>query len=224
MKKYKLRIIAALLASLFALAGTAYATLVDDNPVSATNPMPSHSVDSNGASVYDVVPSVNVTDIDHYIIHVGRSFIYSDALSVAAAGGADTVNFVILNATDNEVHLKAFRFTSSQGNAELTMYHQVTSDAGTGTLANLHNMNFDSANLSTAEIRVDPTNVVIGAAEHQVQHFLIVGGKQSGGTADSGGEEYVLKQNEKVLLQYVNKSNQVDTYSFKIILLDVGLL
>lgn len=51
MKKYKSRIIAALLASLFALAGTAGAVLVDDAPVSATNPLHTIARDSRGVEI-----------------------------------------------------------------------------------------------------------------------------------------------------------------------------
>lgn len=213
-------IIAALLASLFALAGTAYATLVDDSPVSATNPMPSGIVDTFGNSTADSVGhSYVITEIDHYIIHRGAAFIASDTISVAAAANAD---FIISNTTATEVHLKDFQFTSTEGNANLIFYKGATANAD-GTLLTLNDKNFITANTSIATIRLNPTGVNIGAAT-QIVHFGLVGGKKTGGTAASGSEEFVLKQNEKCLLRYTNNAVGADVISYTITTLDVGAL
>ena len=220
MKKTINKILLAFILAMLVAAGSANSTIVDDQPVSPTNPMPSKIVDVNGAHISDVVPALVTTDIDHYIIHVGRAFIYSETFAVAATGGADTANFVISNTAADEVHLKSFSFTSTQGNAEIYLYKATTSNED-GTLADIYNMNFVSTNTSTASIRMNPTGVVAGT---HIAHFLLVGGKHQGGTTESGSEEIVIKQNEKVLIQYVNNAAQADTYSFKIIFLDVGAM
>ena len=220
MHRIKNIIIAALFASLFALAGTANAFFVADTPISATNPVPSGVVDTFGNSTADSVGHSSViTEIDHYIIHRGAAFLASDTISVASAGTAD---FVISNTTAVEVHLKDFQFTSTEGDATLIFYKGVTANVD-GTLVPLNDKNFITDNTSTATIRLDPTAVNIGAAT-QILHFGLVGGKKSGGLAASGSEEFVLKQNEKCLLRYTNNAAGADTISYTITTLDVGAL
>ena len=205
----------------------------DDDPeihtvelVTKLQPLPVGIFDQYGNQIADSVGrSLVITDIDHYIIHRGCSFLASDTITVAPLGSApaNRADFVIHNSTEIEVHLKDFAFTSTAGDAEIILYHQITADAD-GTLINIHNKNFVSTKTSTATMRLDPSNVVIGAAEHQVQHFLITGGKHTGGLADSGAEEYVIKQDEKILLRYINNSNGEDKFSYKVSFLDVGKL
>ena len=179
-------------------------------------------LDQFGNIIADTVgQSLVITDIDHYLIHKGLSFIYSDTLTVPATGsGTNVANFIILNTTVDEVHLKAFSFSSAQADAEIILYHGTT-DNDDGTPIIPHNKNFISTNTSTASIDLNPTGIVTPVGS-QVQHFILTGGKHSGGLADSGAEEYVMKQNEKVLLRYTNNAAQSDTVSFTITTLDVG--
>lgn len=220
MKKNIYQILLIFILSLFCVAGNANSTTVDDKPVSPTNPMPSGVVDTFGNMTTDSVGhSSVVTEIDHYIIHRGASFLASDTISVASAGTAD---FVISNTTAIEVHLKDFQFTSTEGNATLIFYKGITANVD-GTLIPLNDKNFITDNASTATIRLDPTGVNVGAAM-QILHFGLVGGKKSGGTAASGSEEFVLKQNEKCLLRYTNNAAGADVISYTITTLDVGAL
>ena len=170
---------------------------------------------------HDVVPSITVTDIDHKLIHLGLAFIASEVLKGAAAipsGG--TADFVIVNPTAFEVHLKDFEFKSTEGNAELIFYKGVTS-SDDGSSVPLNNKHFDSLNTSDAIMQLDPTTVSIVGATH-IQHFELTGGKKIGGLAGSGVEEYVLKQNEKCLLRYTNNAVSSDTVDYKLTALNIG--
>ena len=173
--------------------------------------------DLNGTIISDVVPSVVVTEIDHYIIHKGCSFIFSDSFTIAAGA---TLSFIMLNPTTEDVHLKTFVVTSSQANAEVFLYNGSTSD-DMGTPLTFYNQNFSSVKTTNTQLGHTPTNLVNPA---HVQHFLITGTKQSGGLADSGVEEYVLAQNSKVVLGITNNSGQPDVVDVKIAVLDVGQL
>ena len=118
------------------------------------------------------------------------------------------------------MHLKDFEFTSTEGNAEVTFYRNVTS-SGDGASIPLNNKNFNSDNTSDAVAQLDPATVSVVGATH-IQHFGLVGGKKSGGLAGSGVEEYVLKQNEVCLLRYVNNAANADAVSYKLTTLNVG--
>ena len=174
-------------------------------------------VDENGVPVNDVVPSIVTTEIDHYIIHKGCSFIFSDSFTIAAGA---TLSFIMLNDTALDVHLKTFVVTSSQANAEVFLYNGSTSD-DMGTSLTFHNQNFSSVKTTNVQLGHTPANLVNPA---HVQHFLITGTKQSGGLADSGVEEYVMAQNSKVVLAVQNNSGQPDVVDVKIAVLDVGQL
>lgn len=177
-------------------------------------------VDDNGTPVNDVVPSIVTTEIDHYIIHKGRSFIYSDVLMATSGGG--TRDILLVNTTADEIHLKDFTFTSTQGEAEVFLYFDVTTD-DLGTPITFKRKNRNSPNTPTITAGLDPTNPVFN--ESHTQHFLLVGGKKSGGLAESGVEEYVMKQNEKCVLRYINNSvGTNDNFNVTVTTLDVGLL
>ena len=186
------------------------------------DPQPVIIMDLNGDQISDVVPAVVTTEIDHWIIHLGLSFIASevlkDASAVTAAGGI--ADFIIVNTTAFEVHLKDFEFKSTEGDAELIFYKGVTTSDDGAAIA-LNNKNFNSDFTSDATIELDPTTVNIGSATH-IQHFDLTGGKKEGGLAGSGVEEYVLKQNEKCLLRYINNAPNADRVSYKLTALNVG--
>ena len=206
-----------LLATLLLASFTAQASELDSNGVWRKDVV---VMDNAGNIIADSVGrSLVITEIDHYIIHRGASFLASDTISVASAGTAD---FVISNTTTTEVHLKDFNFTSTEGDATIVFYKGVTANAD-GTLLGLNDKNFITANSSVATMRLDPTGVNIGAAT-QILHISLTGGKKVGGTAASGSEEFVLKQNEKCLLRYTNNAVAADTVSYTTTLLDVGAL
>lgn len=190
------------------------------NEASVLQPVQIYS--NGGIPISDVVPSVVITEIDHWLIHLGLSFIGSDTLKgldVVPSGGG-IADFTIVNPTAFEVHLKDFEFTSTEGDAELIFYRNVTS-SGDGSSVPLNNKNFNSDIISDAVAQLRPTTVSTVGATH-IQHFGLVGGKKSGGLAGSGVEEYVLKQNEVCLLRYINNAVNDDAVSYKLTTLNVG--
>ena len=174
--------------------------------------------DQFGNQIADSVGhSIVTTEIDHYLIHIGKSFVHSEAVNVLAGAVHDEL---LVNTTDSEVHLKSFEYTSTQANAEVILYKGVTtSDDGTPNI--LLDKNFRTNNTCSSILTTDPVITDLGT---QVEHFLITGSKQIGGTGGSGDEEYVIKKNEKVLIRYRNNSSSTDTISMKTILLEVGVL
>lgn len=168
------------------------------------NPM----VDSIGYSAVTV-------DIDHYLIHIGATWIHSDTVSVANGANKD---FYIKNGTTGKIHVKDFSFTSTQGNAVVIMYSTPTTTAN-GTLQTWINKNLGlQANTPYSSIYQDPTVTAVGT---QLEHFQIVGGKQSGGSVPGGGDEWVIPESTNILLRYTNNGPNADTMSFSIKVLDI---
>ena len=178
-------------------------------------------VGRQGTQLADAVPSLVMTEVTHAMAHFGYAFIHSEISTCPANGG--TVDFVLVNTTALEVHLPTMDFTSTQGNAEIIVYHGITdNDDGTPLLLHNKNLNLDDTHLGTADLYVDPTGITGDTVANEIEHILLVGGKNSGGFASTGADEIILKQNEKVLIRYTNNSNQIDTFMAKFVTLDVG--
>lgn len=177
----------------------------------------SQILDQFGNPVTDSIGhSIVVTEIDHYLVHRGVSYIYSGFTTVAANGVKE---WLLVNTTDSEVHLKYFKLTSKLADGKFEMFHAVTTTANGSALV-LHNKNFTSPNLSQSALTVDPT---VTAANHLVQGFLLLGGKHEGGSETTGAAEYILAQNEDILFRYTNASNsQVDDLELTVETLGVG--
>ena len=190
-------------------------------PLLATklNPFPVAIMDLSGRQISDIVPSLPVTSIDHVMIHYGCSFVHSELYTLGAGLVKD---FIIVNTTAKEVHLRDLRITSTLGALAVNLHHGVTTDTD-GTAVALHDKNFDTLNTATATMTEDPTVVVAPASTH-VYALLLVGSKQSGGVMSTQDDELVLKQNEKVLLRITNNAAQTDTFSLNVDFLDVGSL
>lgn len=176
-------------------------------------------VDSVGNVYEDAIRSncMPVLDIDHYFTHAGASFQNSDTDTVASESFKD---FLMITPAE-EVHLINFHFTSSLANAEIVLYEEPTT-SNNGDILTLFNKKRASAKTADTLLYEDPTVDVVGT---QIEHDLIVGGKQSGGSSFSEtGEEWVLKVSTKYLVRYNNKANQGDLMDWKIGVLEPAQL
>jgi hypothetical protein len=179
-------------------------------------------VDSSGNIYQDAIIShcMPTVDINHYFTHAGATFSNSDTDTVLQATFKD---FLIITPAVSESHLITFHMTSTQANAEVVIYEAPTTTAN-GTALTLFNKNRKSAKTAETLIYQDPT-VTGGSEGTQLDHDLIVGGKQGGGLDFSEtGEEWVLAANTKYLIRYNNNSNQDDVMDWKIAFLEPAQL
>lgn len=167
----------------------------------------------DGTIISDVVPSLPVTEIDHYLIHLGVSYLHSSPHIVGATGG--TLEQIFQTGI-TAVHLGHMHITSLLGDGKLELFKNVTSD-DMGTPEVFVNKNFGSSNVSSCTIGHTPTNSATPTPA--VETWLVTGGKHSGGEQTGGHDEYVLENNTKYMLRYTNNAGQADS-----IVLDIGIL
>lgn len=173
-------------------------------------------VDRNGDGITDSVEhALVVSDIDHFLIHAGKTWVLSNTASVLAAANLD---FLIVNNSTGALHVKDFTFASSLASADIEFYRDTTVSAN-GTLQILQNKSWGhQENTPYANIYLGPTITAIGTL---LEHFQIIGGKQTGGTVLGGGDEWVIPVNRKGLLRFTNNAAQTDSVSYTIKVLDV---
>lgn len=171
---------------------------------------------SDGIIIEDVVPSIVTTEIDHWMTHMGTSYTSSDTISV---GAGDTYKFLIKNIVDTGTHMTTFEFHSTEGDASIAFYEGSTV-ADNGTEVTPKNNNRQYADASSVQVFI---NISTTASGTQLEHDIITGGKQSGG---SGGdvEEWIFKQYTAYTLTYTNNSGSADVVSYHFDFLEVGLL
>jgi hypothetical protein len=177
-------------------------------------------VDSSGNVYQDAILSrcMPTVDIDHFFTHAGATFSNSDTATVTQLSFKD---FLIITPAVSESHLITFHMTSTQANAEVVIYEEPTT-TDNGTALTLFNKNRNSVKVAETLVYRDPTVTVVGT---QLEHDLIVGGKQSGGLDFSeSGEEWVLKASTKYLIRYNNNANQDDVMDWKISFLEPAQL
>jgi hypothetical protein len=168
-------------------------------------------VDDAGNIYQDAIRSrcMPTVDIDHFFTHAGANFQNSDTDTV---GDLEFKDFLMITPAE-EIHLINFHFTSSQANAEIVLYEEPTT-SDNGDPLTLFNKKRTSVNTADTLLYEDPT---VSAVGEQLEHDLIVGGKQSGGNSFSEtGDEWVIKPSTKYLIRYNNKSNQDDLMDWKI--------
>lgn len=177
---------------------------------------PNVPYDTSGNAMVDSIGYSAVTvDIDHFLIHIGSAWIHSDTVSVENGANKD---FYIKNGATKEIHIKEFTFTSSQGNATVIMYKTPTT-TGNGTQQTWINKHLGLQALTPySTIYQDPTVTAVGT---QLEHFQIVGGKQTGGSVLGGGDEWVIPVNTNILMRYTNNGPGTDSMSFTIKVLDI---
>ena len=171
---------------------------------------------SDGIIIEDVVPSIVTTEIDHWMTHMGASYTVSDTLSIAAGA---TYGFLVKNTVDTGTHMTRFEFHSTEGDASIAFYEgSAIGSNGSEVTPRNNNRNYsDSANV---QVFINTSTTALGT---QLEHDIITGGKQSGG---SGGdvEEWVFKQYTAYTFSYTNNSGQADVISYHFDFLEVGLL
>ena len=172
----------------------------------------------NGDIISDVVPSMVITEVDHWLIHMGVSYLHSSPHTVGATGG--TLDQIFQTGA-TAVHLGHMHITSTQGDGRLELFKNVTSD-NMGTAEVFQNKNFGSANVSSCTIGHTPLNPVTPTAA--VETWLVTGGKHSGGEQTGGHDEYVLETNTKYMLRFTNNAGQADPIVLDIGVLEVGQL
>lgn len=175
--------------------------------------------DLNNRPISDSIGySLTTSDVDHYLIHIGKTWVQSDTFTLDAGLIRD---FILHNDSAAEIHLKDFKFTSDQGSAEIVIYRDPTYTAP-GTALDLRNKNWDfQTNVPQAKVYHTPTNLVIGT---QDEHFQITGGKQDGGSEQGGGDEWVIPAGRKMLIRFTNTANQLAKVSYTMKILDIGTL
>lgn len=159
------------------------------------------------------IPSLTVTDLNHWLRHQGDSYVVSDSLTVTASS---TYYFYFKVNAGKEVHLESFEFVSTKANAELVLYEGGTVTAN-GTAMTPRNNNRNGTDNLGIVFYKDSTVTVDGT---QLEHTLLVGGKQSGGNVD--GDEIVLNDDTVYLFKYINSATQDDKISFHINFLDIA--
>ena len=160
--------------------------------------------------------SIVVTDIDHYLIHTGKTWVWSDKVTVA---NGVTKLFLIKNGATSAIHVKEFNFTSLIGNADLYIYSAptITTNGTERTLANKHlGMQGDTP---YSKVYEDPT---VSANGTQKEYFQLPGSKQSGGSISGGNDEWIIPANVNFIFSYTNNGPGTDTVGFSIKILDVG--
>lgn len=171
---------------------------------------------STGETIEDILPSIVTTSIDHWIVHMGASYTASDTLSVPAGA---TYEFYIRNNVSTGTHMTTYSFVSTQGDAAIDFYEGGTvAFNGATSVPRNNNRNYSDS----AEVEVF-TNASTTALGLQLEHDIIIGGKQAGGSGGSV-DEWVLNQNTIYIIRYINNSGQADVISYHFDFLEVNLL
>lgn len=173
--------------------------------------------DHNGGLITDSIGhSIVTTDIDHYLIHAGKTWVASNIVTVA---GTTAFDILVTNISTYEIHIKDFLFSSQLATASLVIYSTPTV-SGNGIPQVLRNKNFShQVDTPLGALYISPTVTSVGAP---LEYFQFVGSKQSGGTVQGGGDEWVLPANGKLLFRYTNNAAQTDTICYTIKLLDIN--
>lgn len=178
--------------------------------------IPGVPYDTSGNPMVDSIGySAVTTDIDHYLIHIGKTWVWSNKVSVL--NGA-TKLFLIKNGTTGAIHIKDFEFTSSVGNADLYIYITPTLTTN-GTQRTLINKNIGlQANTPYSTVFEDPT---VSANGTLGEYFQLPGSKQEGGSVEGGGDEWVIPVSTNIMFAYTNNGPGTDTVGFSIKILDI---
>lgn len=151
-------------------------------------------IDQYGANV--------VIDYSHSKNHDGDFFFFSDSYTLAGSG----VSNFVLEVGAYDLH---YVYSISAENAGFTFitYEDITANAN-GTLSTINNRNRTSINVSSAVLRLNPTNVVTTGKLILRKGQSGVGGAPSSRTAGSvsDDDEIILRPNTKYLLRITNLS------------------
>lgn len=171
---------------------------------------------SSGIIIEDILPSMVITTIDHWLVHMGVSYTASDTLSVPAGA---TYEFYLRNNVSTGTHMTTYSFVSTQGDAAIDFYEESTV-AFNGATSIPRNNNRTYSDSAEVEVFTNASTTALGL---QLEHDIIIGGKQAGGSGGSV-DEWVLNQNTNYVIRYINNSGQADMISYHFDFLEVNLL
>ena len=171
---------------------------------------------SGGVVIEDVVPSLVTTEIDHWMAHVGAAYLLSDFMIIPAGGSTE---FLFRNTTSSGSHMQHFIFISTQADAEISLYESSTV-AFVGTTTVMRNANRNYPDSSEIQVFINASTTDLGV---QLEHDIITGTKQTGGSGGST-HEWILAEDTDYIIQYINNSGQEDHMTYHFDFLEVGLL
>ena len=180
-------------------------------------PIASKILDAAGNVVSDSVNhSIVTSDIEHYLEHIGRAWVYSDTASVNAGANLD---ILITNGASGDIHIKDYHFTSTQANATIILYGSTTTSAA-GTAKTLRNKNLNyQGNTPQSSMSTGPTVTGVG---NILEATILTGNKQSGGSIEGNEDEWIIPASTKAMFRFTNNSASTDSISFWIKILDVA--
>lgn len=144
--------------------------------------------------------AVVVMDSEHYRIHQGEGYTASGKLTVAQAGGQ---GFILIDNTNGTYpHFRGYSITSTGAPVDVYLYESPTTTAN-GTQISARNNNRNSVNTSVVDVYSGPT---VSANGTELEYFLLVGTKQSGGSGVDLPVEWILKPATKYLIRIVNNT------------------
>jgi len=125
---------------------------------------------------------------------------------------ADTASFYVLMTTTagKYPHLRQYTITSEKAPAEMALYENPTVTAN-GTETVCKNNNRNASETPSITVYINPTVTDDGT---QLEHRLIVGSKQTGGSGDIIPVEWITKPADTYLLKYTNNSGQISSISW----------
>ena len=171
---------------------------------------------SGGVIIEDILPSMVITTIDHWLVHTGVSYTASDTVSVPSGA---SYTFYLRNTVSTGTHMTVYSFVSTQGDASVNFYEGSTV-ADDGDIVPPRNNNRTYSDSAEVEVFANASTTALGT---QLEHDIITGGKQSGGSGGSV-DEWVLDQNTDYSIVYTNNSGQADVVSYHFDFLEVNLL
>lgn len=151
--------------------------------------------------------AVVVMDAEHYRIHQGNGYTASGKLTIAQGGGQGFV--LVDNPNGSYPHFRGYSVTGTGAPMDIYLYETPTTTAN-GTQLPARNNNRNSSNVAVLDIYSGPT---VSANGTELEYFLVVGTKQSGGSGVDLPVEWILKPATKYLIRIVNNTTGAGTDS-----------
>lgn len=150
---------------------------------------------------------------EHAKIHDENAFTFSLQSSVTNAG---SLNILLSCPTSYFPHYRNVALSPEAGPFRFRMYRNPVIDTNSiGTAITVHNMDFNSSNTSSLAVYVDPvTNVTSLGTAIPLDELIPAGGVQGGGQINPTTIEFILKQNEYVLIRIDNQSGSATSLTY----------
>jgi hypothetical protein len=159
---------------------------------------------------------VPIISAEHTRIHESLGFTCTGKSTVANAASFD---ILIKNPAGNFPHFRFYAFSSDGAPSDVFLY-EGTTVSGDGDACNIYNNNRNSGNTPNPSLFSEPTVTDDGV---EIEYSLILGSKQTGGSAESVSVEWILKPDENYLIRYTNNSGQSATIGYHVFFYDTSL-